>query len=159
PGFLWRPKCASDHRSVVGVPMRCNAAVLRSKAIIGACAIAVTGMMLAVGPASADPPSPGSHTVRAGAARFEVLTPSLIRLEYAQDGHFEDSATFNVIDRDLPTPNFRVSHVDGWLTITTDRLTLRYREGSGPFDASNTSVTVDVAGSQVTGHPSWSPAP
>src|SRR6266508_2472567 len=44
-------------------------------------------------PASANPVVPtASHTVRDGSARFEVLTPTLIRLEYAADGRFEDAA-------------------------------------------------------------------
>ncbi len=42
--------------------------------------------------------------------------------------------------------------------IVTDKLTLRYREGSGPFTASNTSITLGAPGRQVTAHPSW-PAP
>jgi hypothetical protein len=94
-------------------------------------------------PASANPVVPtASHTVRDGSARFEVLTPTLIRLEYAADGRFEDAATFNVIDRDLPVPRFHTSVNQGYRVIVTDKLTLRYREGSGPFTASNTSITL-----------------
>ncbi|MEV0185218.1 hypothetical protein AB0I54_38995 [Streptomyces sp. NPDC050625] len=37
-------------------------------------------------------------------ARFEVLSPTLIRTEYAGDGHFEDRATFNAIGRSSFTP-------------------------------------------------------
>src|SRR4051812_48513846 len=34
------------------------------------------------------------HAVRSGDARFEVLSPTLIRMEYAGDGKFTDAATF-----------------------------------------------------------------
>jgi len=116
--------------------------------------VALAVPLAGAAPASAAP----SRTVLDGPARFEVLTPTLVRMEYAADGHFEDGATFNVVDRDLPVPKFHTSKDNGWLMITTDRLTLRYREGSGPFSATNTAVTVSVAGQPVTGHPTW-PAP
>ena len=79
--------------------------------------------------------------VRSGHARFEVLSPTLIRTEYAADGHFTDAATFNVIGRDAspPTP-FTTRVADGWLTIDTGALTLRYRVGSGAFTADNLTV-------------------
>ncbi len=129
-------------------------------ALVGALAMpAMWAGTASAGPASAQPGAPHSHTVLDGAARFQVLTPTLVRLEYAADGHFEDGATFNVIDRDLPVPKFRTSKDAGWLVMTTDRLTLRYREGSGPFSATNTSVTLSVAGKSVTARPSWPQAP
>ena len=39
---------------------------------------------------------PGRH------ARFEVLTPTLIRMEYAGDNQFQDAATFNAVNRSFP---------------------------------------------------------
>src|SRR5439155_10753919 len=99
-----------------------------------------------------------SHIVVDGSARFEVLTPTLIRLEYAADGRFEDGATFNVINRDLAVPQFQTRVDHGYRIITTDKLTLRYREGSGPFTTENTSITFGTPGNEVTAHPSW-PAP
>jgi len=96
------------------------------------------------------------HSVVSGNARFEVLSPSLIRMEYAGDGKFTDAATFNAIGRDTFTPPSYTDKVtDGWLTITTDRLTLRYKVGSGPFTAQNSSVSLRDG---VTAHPDW-PAP
>ncbi len=81
---------------------------------------ALTSFMATV-PASAAP-NASSRVVLDGPARFEVLTPTLVRLEYAADGHFEDGATFNVVDRNLPVPKFRTRKDGGWLAITTDRL-------------------------------------
>jgi hypothetical protein len=138
--------------------MRLSAGMSRSVLLISA-VVAASIALLVVGAQTPAASAPTSNTIREGGARFEVLTPTLVRLEYAADDHFEDAATFNVINRDLPVPKFKVSRSGGWLTITTDRLTLRYRQGSGPFTTSNTAVTVPVGGRPVTGNPAWSPAP
>ena len=71
--------------------------------------------------------------VRAGDARFEVLSPLLIRLEYSPSGRFEDRPSVNAVDRDLPVPRYRTTVSRGWITIRTRRALLRYRLGSGPF--------------------------
>lgn len=140
-------------------------ATLSRLSVVAAAALTIAGLSvpgLAAG-AAALPKSGPTHvsgsTVSAGPARFEVLTPTLVRMEYAADGRFEDGPTFNVVNRDLPTPRFRTAVENGVLTITTDRLTLRYREGSGPFTPENTSVALDSAGHQVVAHPSWPQAP
>ncbi len=94
-----------------------------------------------------------------GHARFEVLSPTLIRLEYAGDGQFQDGTTFNVVNRNFPVPRYTTDVTGGWREIRTSRLVLRYREGSGPFTPDNTSITVDTGQAAVTAHPSWPPAP
>src|SRR3954463_7001171 len=115
-------------------------------------AIAAAGVAL-TGPAAA---SAATGSVRDGAARFEVLTPTLIRLEYAADGRFEDGPTFNVPSRRFAATRFRTSVEHGYRVIDTGRVTLRYREGSGPFTAANTTVQV---GRGATGHPGFPAAP
>src|SRR4051794_25923493 len=51
--------------------------------------------------ALAAPRAPQVHgqTVRSGHLRLQVLTPPLLRLEYAADDAFEDRPTFNAVDR------------------------------------------------------------
>ena len=44
-----------------------------------------------------------------GNARFTVLTPELIRMEWAADGKFEDHASFVFINRRLPVPKFETN--------------------------------------------------
>jgi hypothetical protein len=120
-------------------------------------AVTLVGLASAAPRASAAPTlRTSSHTVTAGPARFEVLTPTLIRLEYATDGHFENGPTFNVVTRNLPTPRFSATVHGGVLSIRTSELTLRYREGSGPFSPANTTITLR---SGQTAHPSWPQAP
>ncbi|MFD5536588.1 TIM-barrel domain-containing protein [Streptomyces sp. NPDC127079] len=93
-------------------------------------------------------------TVRVADARFEVLSPTLIRTEYSGDGHFEDRATFNAIGRDSFTPPPYTSSVrDGVLTITTSGMTLRYRVGSGPFNADNLTTSVKAGRTPVLAAP------
>jgi hypothetical protein len=122
----------------------------------------MVGLIVAV-PQSATASAAGTpanqHAVRSGDARFEVLSPTLIRMEYAGNGTFTDAATFNAIGRDNfgRTP-FTKKVSGGWLTIDTDRLTLKYKVGSGPFTTQNVSVRLRTGNQTVTAHPAW-PAP
>ncbi|MFD0327359.1 hypothetical protein ACFQZC_01870 [Streptacidiphilus monticola] len=93
-------------------------------------------------------------TVTSGDARFEILSPTLIRTEYAGDGHFTDDPTFNAIGRDAFAPAaYATSTSNGWLTITTSKVELRYKIDSGPFDADNLSVRQSAGGTEVTASP------
>ncbi len=92
--------------------------------------------------------------VRAGHARFEVLTPSLIRLEYAPDGRFENRQTTVAQDR-TPTAAYTARRAHGVLTIRTSELVVRYRIAGGRFSAHNTSVGAVGDGWSV--RPAWSP--
>ncbi|MFR0355614.1 TIM-barrel domain-containing protein [Streptomyces sediminimaris] len=97
---------------------------------------------------------PHRATVTVQNARFEVLSPTLIRTEYAGDGHFEDRPTFNAIGRDSFSPPHYTSSVhDGVLTITTSAMTLRYRVGSGPFDAGNLTTSLKAGPAPVLAAP------
>ena len=98
--------------------------------------------------------------VVAGHARFTVLTPQLIRMEWAADGKFEDHASLVFLNRKLPVPDFDasgdLSHVD----IITDALKLHYAPHYGPpensdghFTADDLSVTFSLNGKQVTWRP------
>ena len=44
--------------------------------------------------------------VVSGNARFTVLTPQLIRMEYSDNGQFLDSATLAFLNRNLTVPQF-----------------------------------------------------
>ena len=96
-----------------------------------------------------------SAIVRSGDARIEVLSPTLLRLEYSPTGVFENSPTVNVLDRRLPVPTYS-SHVSGgWLTLRTSRATLRYKVGSGPFTPTDTSLRFADGDRTTTVHPTW----
>ncbi|WP_433887890.1 TIM-barrel domain-containing protein [Streptomyces sp. CA-111067] len=96
----------------------------------------------------------GSNAVVDGSARFEVISPTLIRMEYAGDGKFEDRPTFNMVDRDHPAVPYTTSVTsDGYREIRTSKVVLRYQRGSGPFTDANTSAQLTVGSKTVTVHP------
>ena len=87
-------------------------------------------------------------TVVCGNARFTVLTSRLIRMEWAQDGVFEDRATLAVTNRNLDVPAFKTTRTRNGVTIRTADLTLRYT-GPAQFNGRNLSVTFKMGGKPV----------
>ena len=96
-----------------------------------------------------------SATVRAGDARIQVLSPTLVRLEYAPSGNFQDDPTVNVLNRVFPVPRYTARIAGGWLTLQTSSMTLRYRVGSGPFGPQNTTLSYRDGGGTATVNPTW----
>lgn len=130
--------------------------VARSRAAVGGLALALLLPVLVAGPAAAAPrPGPENGVVLSGDARFEVVTPTLVRLQHAAGGRFDDRETTTTVPRSTAPPAYTVDHADGWLVVRTDRLTLRYREGSGAFTPDNLAVDLDVAGTPTTARPTW----
>jgi alpha-glucosidase (family GH31 glycosyl hydrolase) len=129
--------------------------------------------------ASVTPSAPGVHTqasgdvdnpvadpkavVTFGHARFTVLTPELIRMEWAADGKFEDHASFVFLNRRLPVPKFEVNRSVSGSAVVIDTylqsplghvLTLSYvPTGDGRFTPDNLSIELTVDGQQVVWHP------
>jgi alpha-glucosidase (family GH31 glycosyl hydrolase) len=98
--------------------------------------------------------TPASPTIIAGNARFEFLTPSLLRMEYSPSGTFVDAPTAVVQKRDWPGVAVRSTQKDGWLIAATSLMSVRYRLQSGAFTASNLEVTWhDSAGGAHAWHP------
>ena len=56
--------------------------------------------------ADENPVADAKAMVKAGCARFTVLTPEMIRIQYSSSKQFEDRATFAVVNRRLPVPEF-----------------------------------------------------
>jgi alpha-glucosidase (family GH31 glycosyl hydrolase) len=79
--------------------------------------------------------------ITAGNARFEFLTPALVRMEYSPHGRFTDAPTAVVKRRDWPAVEVTSTRGGGWLVLATRSLRLRYRLGSGAFGAANLSVS------------------
>lgn len=71
--------------------------------------------------------------------RFSVLTPYMIRMEYAADGVFEDRATQAVINRNFSVPDFRVKDDGILLEVLTESLHLIYQKEK-PFSPESLSV-------------------
>ncbi|GIF16377.1 TIM-barrel domain-containing protein [Actinoplanes teichomyceticus] len=126
---------------------------VRSIAVLAAAVLSLPGGV----PAQAA--APAITTVTVGNARFQVLSPTLIRTEYATSGRFTDAGTFNVVGRaDFGSARsgrrpVRKKIADGWLTIDTGAVTLRYLIGSGPFTGDNLSVRLTAGPQRVDAAP------
>lgn len=107
--------------------------------------------------AAANPKAADKAVVTEGNARFTVLTPEMIRIEYSPNQKFEDNATFTVVNRDLPVPKYSKKSSGDFLTISTDKLTLKYRKGTDPLtdpaSPRNLSITMKLNGKQVVWYP------
>jgi alpha-glucosidase len=95
---------------------------------------------------------PAAHPeamVREGNARFTVLTPRLLRMEWSAVGAFEDRSTFAFPTRSAdPTP-FDVRRSAGWLAVDTGPLLLRYNAAQGRFGDDSLSVSLDLNGERA----------
>lgn len=60
--------------------------------------------------------------------RITVLTDSLLRLEYSEQGKFEDRATQVVENRNFPATEFKVERHSGGILLRTEALQLVYNE-------------------------------
>ena len=87
------------------------------------------------------PGSAEAQPVVDGDARFEVITPSLIRLEYAPDRRFENRPTLTTDGRLKTSPGFRTGIRGDRRFIRTDRITLLWRRGE-PFGAASLRVRI-----------------
>jgi Glycosyl hydrolases family 31/Domain of unknown function (DUF5110) len=109
-----------------------------------------------------DPVADPGAVVVMGKARFTVLTPQLIRMEWASDGKFEDHASFVFLNRKLPLVPFdRAESEHGRkLVLKTSALTLTYTPGAGlrshqdgRFTPENLTIEMTVEGKPVRWHP------
>jgi hypothetical protein len=63
------------------------------------------------------------YTVVDGKARFQVLSPTMIRLEYAGDGAFQNATTFNAVNRSFARTSYTTTVTrDGYRVIRTGAL-------------------------------------
>src|SRR4051794_5924131 len=85
--------------------------------------------------------SPRAHAdavVQGDRFRITVLADGLLRLEWSDEGAFEDRASTFAIHRDLPVPEYEVVDGEQALEVVTDRLRLTYDRG--PFSPAGLSV-------------------
>jgi alpha-glucosidase len=73
---------------------------------LGTLSLAHAPVKAADAPGNYEPVADPRAIVTAGHARFTVLTPQLIRMEWAADGKFEDHASLVFLNRKLPVPKF-----------------------------------------------------
>ncbi len=124
-----------------------------------AATLATTAVSSATGNEITDPVADPKAIVTLGKARFTVLTPQLIRMEWAADGKFEDHASLVFLNRRLPVPEFSRTVTKGGhrLLLKTSALTLTYTpaagQASGQFTPQNLSIEQAVDGKPIAWHP------
>ena len=101
--------------------------------------------------AQQEPQADVKAVVTAGNARFTILTDQLIRMEWSEDGQFEDRATLTFVNRKTDVPQFKVSNGRNKLTIKTSKLTLNYLKGA-KFCAENLSAEFMLGDKKVVWH-------
>lgn len=83
--------------------------------------------------------------------RFTVLTEEMIRLEYCEDGQFEDRATQCVIDRKFKVTEYQVIENEESLEIITDKIHLVYNKQK----FTDYGLSVQVRGNISVYHSIW----
>ena len=95
-----------------------------------------------------------SASIVNGNVRFQVLSPSLVRMEYSPKSNFVDEASVAVVGRSHfsgTAPN--TSEKDGWLTLSTERMAISYKLASGSFSKDN----LRLAWNDKSGEHAWKP--
>lgn len=104
-----------------------------------------------------NPKADEKAVVTSGNTRFTMLTPQMIRIQYSANGLFEDRATFAVVNRRLPVPQFTSKTENGYLIIETEALKLTYKVG-GIIKATDQTTNVLKIEFNMNGHAStWYP--
>ena len=100
------------------------------------------------------PLSPVAHdaaVVQGDQYRITVLTTGLVRIEWAEDGRFEDRASTFALHRDLPVPEFRVVNGAEVVEVVSDRFHVTYDRRR----PSASGLKVDFVGGITAWHSTW----
>ncbi|MDX2175192.1 MAG: glycoside hydrolase family 31 protein [Candidatus Sumerlaeia bacterium] len=90
-----------------------------------------------------------------GNARFTVVAPECVRLEYAPDGKFTDEPSLFAIERSSRADSVAVRRdPDGALLIDTGRMAIRYAPDGTPFSSTNLFVTIGGGAHPIEWNPS-----
>ena len=115
------------------------------------------GVASAFAQTESNPVANPQAVVTEGNARFTILTPEMVRIQYSKKALFEDRATFAVVNRNLPVPQFSTERKDGYLYIKTNVLTLKYQLGGEIGYATPSdkvlSISFDMNGRKVLWYP------
>lgn len=83
--------------------------------------------------------------------RITMLTDGLVRLEYSEDGIFEDRATQMVFNRNFPATEYRIIRTKDGIEIHTERIHLIYNEK----EFSKNGLSIQVKGNMSAYHSIW----
>ena len=72
--------------------------------------------------------------------RLTVITDGVIRLEWQPEGRFTDLPSFVASERDYPQVDYKTRKRGKTVEVTTSKMTLTYKTGTGKFTADNTVI-------------------
>jgi alpha-glucosidase (family GH31 glycosyl hydrolase) len=75
-------------------------------------------------------------------ARFTVIVPECIRMEYSETGQFVDQKTLFAENRDVRSDDFKLRKQRGSTIIETSRMQLVYKPDGKPFSSGNTEIHI-----------------
>lgn len=88
-----------------------------------------------------------------GLARFTVITPTCIRMEYSPRGVFSDAPTLFAINREPRYDGASVTSTYTRVTIDTGRIRLEYTEDGKPFHPGNLRAWIRKGDAEVAWEP------
>ena len=91
--------------------------------------------------------------ITVGHARFTVVTPQLIRMEYAPTDQFVDAASWFATDRSARFDGATIRRDGQTLSISTPAIQLTYIDDGQPFSAKNLTAVIRRGDGSVTWHP------
>ena len=110
-------------------------------------------VLMALVPVSATLAASAQNPIVVGDARFTVITPNLIRMEYEPDGKFVDAESLFAVNRKALGGLVSVAQTPAQTKITTGAMDLTYTPDGKPFSASNLIIHIGT----MHGAVSWSP--
>ncbi len=78
--------------------------------------------------------------ITVGHHRFTCLSPTLVRMEFAPDGRFEDRRSLVAYPEQKPIPFRKRSRDGAWTVFDTGRMTIRARDHKQAFSETNLEV-------------------
>ena len=109
------------------------------------------GMLLTAGVQGGAHAAP--NPVVDGEARFTVITPQCIRIEYAPDGKFVDDRSIFAVERGARYSRFQISKSGAAETIDTGAIRLTYTPDGKPLSAGNLAAKIKMD----NGYADWTP--
>lgn len=91
-----------------------------------------------------DPCALKENTIICGNARFQFITSRIIRLEWDENGKFEDQATLAVVNRNFPKVDWKEEKFENRLTLTTEYMRLEYTNDGNGFSENNLTISFRV---------------
>ena len=85
--------------------------------------------------------------------RFDLISESAIRLEYAPDGRFVDNRSLIAVNRDYSAVDYKIKDGRDKVVIETAYMALTYRKNRGAFSPDNLEIKSRIKGFDFVWHP------